>query len=184
MALVSVDPARIDEALARFDREERETPKWQGWETRDSYKYVIAKNDRLYPPKEIIAMATGIRNADFSGGAEANGYLRKHGFQIEALRLPTEGEVQAALHDLLVTRASSSIEPSDAYQTLADQFALPERLRAKPMDNSNENHWQNRVRVARRKLVDAGIIDPSEHGNWQLRLRARPTVWIEKSLAS
>ena len=76
MALASVDPARIDEALARFDREERALPKWQGWEKRDSYKYAIAKNDRLYPPKEIIALATGIANANFSGGAEANGYLR------------------------------------------------------------------------------------------------------------
>jgi hypothetical protein len=45
-----------------------------------------------------------------------------------------------------------------------------------------ENHWQNRVRFARRKLVDAGIIDPSEHGRWQLVLRPHPAVWIEKSL--
>jgi hypothetical protein len=182
MAVVSVDPARIDEALAQFDREERASPKWQGWETRDSYKYAIAKNDRLYPPKEIIALATGIANANFSGGAEANGYLRKHGFRIEALRLPTEGEVQTALHDLLVMRAPSPVEPSDAYQSLADQFELPERLRAKQMENSSENHWQNRVRFARRKLVDAGIINRSEHGRWQLLLRPRPTVWIEKSL--
>jgi hypothetical protein len=36
------------------------------------------------------------------------------------------------------------------------------------MKNSNENHWQNRVRFARRQLVDAGIIGPSEHGRWQL----------------
>jgi Mrr restriction endonuclease-like protein len=182
MALPSIDPARIDEALAQFDREERASPKWQGWEARENYKYAIAKNDRLYPPKEIIALATGIATADFSGGAEANGYLRKHGFQIEALRLPTEGEVQIALHDLLVTRAPSPVEPSDAYQILADQFSLPDRLRSKMMEDSNENHWQDRVRFARRKLVDAGIIDPSEHGRWRLLLRPRPRVWIEKSL--
>src|SRR6266540_289915 len=182
MTLASVDPARIDEALARFDQEERASPKWQGWEKRDSYKYAVAKNGRLYPPKEIIALATGIANANFSGGAEANNYLRKHGFQIEALRLPTEGEVQTALHDLLVMRAPSPVEPSDAYEILANQFALPERLRAKPMENSNENHWENRVRFARRKLVDAGIIDRSGHGRWQLLLRPHSTVWIEKSL--
>lgn len=182
MALPPVNPARIDEALAQFDREERPSPKWKGWETRESYKYAIVKNGRLYPPKEIIALATGIPNADFSGGAEANGYLRKHGFQIEAMKLPTEGEVQTALHDLLVTRAPEPIEPSVAYQILADHFALPERLRSKTMENSDENHWQNRVRFARRKLVDAGIIDPSEHGRWQLRLRPHPAVWIEKSL--
>ena len=51
----------IDEALAQFDREERASPKWQGWETRESYKYAIAKNGRLYPPKEIVVLATKIR---------------------------------------------------------------------------------------------------------------------------
>lgn len=182
MPLPSVDPARIDEALAKFDREERATPKWQGWETRENYKYAIEKNGRLYPPKEIIALATGTPNASFSGGPEANGYMRKHGFRIEALRLPTESETQSALHDLLVSKAPDPVEPSDAYQMLADQFALSERLRSKSMENSDENHWQNRVRFARRKLVDAAIIDRSEHGRWQLNLRTRPTVWIEKSL--
>jgi hypothetical protein len=71
---------------------------------------------------------------------------------------------------------------SDAYQVLADQLALPERLRAEPMESSDENHWQNRVRFARRKLVDAGIVDGSEHGRWQLLSRTHPTVWVEKTL--
>jgi 5-methylcytosine-specific restriction protein B len=182
MALPPVNPALIDEALAQFDQEERASPKWQGWEERDNYKYAIVKNGRLYPPKEIIALATGVSNTEFSGGAEANRYLRKHGFQIEALRLPTESEVQTALHDLLVTRAPSPVESSEAYRILADQFALSERLRSKTMENSDENHWQNRVRFARRKLVDAGIVDRSDHDRWQLLLRPRPKVWIEKSL--
>lgn len=182
MALPSIDPTRIDEALAQFDREERASAKWEGWEARDSYKFALAKNGRLYPPKEIISLATGVANSDFSGGAEANSYLRRYGFEIEALRLPAESEVQSALHDLLVMKAPSSIEPSDAYRILADHFSLPERLRAKAMDNSSENHWQNRVRFARRKLVDAGVVDRSEHGRWQLLLRSQPAVWIEKSL--
>ena len=116
MTLPSADPARIDEALAQFDREERASPEWQGWETRDSYKWAIAKNDRLYPPKEIIGLATGIAETNFDGGVESNSYLRKLDFQIEALRLPTESEVQIALHDFLVTRAPSPVEPSDVYQ--------------------------------------------------------------------
>jgi hypothetical protein len=182
MALAPIDPARIDEALTRFDQEERASPKWQGWETRESYKYAIAKNGRLYPPKEIIALATGIATANFSGGAEANGYLRKHGFRIEALRLPTEGEVRSALHDLLVTRAPSPVEPAEAQNILADRFELPERLRADAMENSSENHWEKRVRSARGKLVDAGIVDRSERGGWRLLLRPHPAVWIEKSL--
>ena len=182
MALPSVNPERIDEALARFDRDDRALPDWQGWEQRGNYKYAIAKNGLLYPPKEIVSLATGVRKSDFGGGAEANEYLRRHGFKIEALNLPTEGEVQTALHDLLVMKAPSPVEPSDAYRMLADQFALPEHLRARLMANSGENHWQNRVRFARRKLVDAGIVDRAEYGRWRLVLRPRPTVWIEKSI--
>jgi hypothetical protein len=124
MAIPPVSPELIDKALAKFDQEERATAQWQDWETRQNHKYAIAKNGRLYPPKEIIALATGVPTASFSGGAEANGYLRKHGFQIEALRLPTKSEVQSALHDLLVMRAPDPVTPSDAYQLLADQFAL------------------------------------------------------------
>jgi hypothetical protein len=182
MPLPSVNPELIDQALAKFDQEERATPQWQDWENRQNYKYAIAKNGRLYPPKEVIALATGVSTASFSGGAEANGYLRKHGFEIEALRLPTKSEVQSALHDLLVMRAPDSMAPSDAYQVLADQFALPERLRLASMETSDENHWENRVRQARRELVHLDIVDPSERGKWQLKLRPRPTVWIEKSL--
>src|SRR5262245_55869135 len=164
MALPPIDPARIDEALARFDREHRASPEWQDWERREAYKYAIAKNGRLYPPKEIVAMSTGVAKTEFSGGAEANGFLRKQGFPIEALRLPSEGEVQIALHDLLLLRAPHPLEPSEAYEVLADQFALPERLREMSMENSDRNHWQNRVQFARRKLVDIGIIDQSVHG--------------------
>ena len=182
MALPAVDPARIDEALARFDREERGLPKWRGWEDRESYKHAIAKNGHLYPPKEIIALATGRPISEFSGGPETNEYLRKRGFQIEALRLPTQSEVEAALHDLIISKAPAPIEPSNAYKDLADYFQLPERLRSKVMDNSDENHWQNRVRQARRSLVELEVLDRSERGQWQILQRDRPKVWVEKSL--
>ena len=152
MSLPAVTPERVHEALARFDREERALPKWKDWEENGNFKYAIAKNGFLYPVKEIISEATGVAASDFSGGPEANGYLRKLGFQIEPLRLPTESEVRAALHDLLISRAPSSVEPAEAYQNLAERFGLPERLRSKSMENSNENHWQNRIRYARLKL--------------------------------
>jgi MoxR-like ATPase len=106
----------------------------------------------------------------------------KAGFNVEALHLPTESEVQIALHERLPAKAPSAIEPAQAYETLADQFGLPQRLRTKRMENSEELLWQNRVHFARRKLVDAGIIDPSEHGRWRLALRTQPKVWVEKSL--
>ncbi|TWI60482.1 Mrr restriction endonuclease-like protein [Bradyrhizobium huanghuaihaiense] len=182
MPLPAIAPERIDEALAEFDRDGRELSKWQGWEENASYKHAIAKNGRLYPVKEIVSQATGVATSEFSGGSEANNFVRKLGFQIEPLRLPTESEVRSALHDVLLARAPSSVEPAEAYQVLADRFELPERLRSKLMENSNENHWQNRVRYARFKLVDAGILDNSTHGSWRLLLRQHPEVWVEKTL--
>jgi hypothetical protein len=50
------------------------------------------------------------------------------------------------------------------------------------MQNSHEVHWENRVRFARRKLVDADILDGSEQGVWKLKVRNTPRVWIEKVL--
>jgi MoxR-like ATPase len=182
MPLPPVSPGLIHEALIRFDREERASPKWRDWEENGTFKHAIVKNGLLYPVKEIISQATGVATSDFGGGPEANGYLSKLGFQIEPLRLPTESEVRAALHDLLIKKAPSPVEPAEAYRDLADQFGLPERLRSNSMENSNENHWQNRVRYARLKLVDAGILDNSQLGSWRLLVRNRPTVWIEKSL--
>jgi hypothetical protein len=182
MPIPLVDRTRIGEVMAQFDRNERSSAKWEGWEKKGNHKYAITNNDRLYPVKEIVAEATGVPTASFGGGSEANDYIRKLGFKIEPLDLPTETEVQIALHDLLLAKAPQPVEPSEAYDVLADQFELPKRLREKPMENSDRSHWQNRVRFARRKLVDAGVIDPAEHGAWQLKLRSEPKIWIEKSL--
>jgi MoxR-like ATPase len=182
MALPQITADRIDEALAQFDREERDLPKWKGWEERESYKHAISKNDRLYPPKEILALATGLPVSEFSGGPETNDYLRQRGFQIEPLRLPTRGQVEPALHDLIVSKAPETIAPGEAYEILADHFHLPERLLSMILEKSKENAWHNRVRQAQRNLVEDGLIDPSEHGQWQVLLRRQPQVWIEKCL--
>jgi hypothetical protein len=41
-----------------------------GWEKKNgNYKYAIANDDRLYPVKEIVAEATGVQTASFSGCA-------------------------------------------------------------------------------------------------------------------
>jgi hypothetical protein len=182
MALPALDRNRTLESMARFDREERDSPKWHGWETKQNFKYAIVHDGRRYPVKEIISLATDTLVSNFSGGAQANGLVKKAGFNIEALHFPTENEVQLALHELLLTRAPNSIEPTEAYEVLADRFALPERLRTRRVENSNESHWQNRVGFARKKLVDAGIVDPSEHSRWKLVIRTQAKVWVEKSL--
>jgi hypothetical protein len=177
MPVAPLDRDRTLESMIRFDREERNSPKWRDWETKENHKYAIVHDGRLYPVKEIVSLASGAPTSSFSGGAQANGLVRKVGFNVEALHLPTEREVQIALHELLLAQAPSAIEPALAYETLADQFALPQHLRTKRMENSDALDWQNCVRFARRKLVDLGVVDPSEQGRWKLVLRTEPKVW-------
>jgi hypothetical protein len=180
MPIPSVNANEIFAALVRFDAELRSTPQWTSWEENQAHRFAVRKDDKLYPVKQIIAMATGAPVSSFSGGSEANNYLRDRGFDIELLHLPTETETRVALHELLLERTPNTITPQEAYGILAERFRLTSRLRTQLMENSNEIHWENRVRFARRKLVDAGLLDGSEQGVWRLRVRDKPCVWVEK----
>jgi hypothetical protein len=182
MALPSVAADKISSAMNHFDSELRTSPQWANWEDNQSYRYAINKDGKLYPVKQIVSMATGASVNSFSGGSEANSYVKERGFEVEPLHLPTESETRIALHEFLLRRAPNSISPREAYQALADRFGLSTRLRTQLMQNSHEVHWENRVRFARRKLVDADILDGSEQGVWKLKVRNTPRVWIEKVL--
>jgi hypothetical protein len=106
--------------------------------------------------------------------------LKERGFEIEPLHLPTEIEIRIALHELLLERVPIPLAPREAYSALADKLGLTERLRTQLIENSSEVRWENRVRFARKKLVDAGILDSSEQDIWKLSIRESPCVWIEK----
>lgn len=85
-----VDPPALQEALALFDRELRDSQDWQGWEGNKPHKYAIRAGDRLYPAKQIVALATEMPVAEFSGGersGQANEYVRDRGFEVVRLRL-------------------------------------------------------------------------------------------------
>jgi hypothetical protein len=182
MALPSVAADKISSAMTEFDNELRTSPPWLNWEDNQSYRYAINKDGKLYPVKQIVSMATGANVNLFSGGSEANNYVKERGFEVEPLQLPTESETRIALHEFLLQRAPDSVTPQEAYRALADRFRLSTRLRTKLMQDSHEVHWENRVRFARRKLVDADILDGSEQGVWKLKVRNASRVWIEKVL--
>lgn len=81
--------------------------------------------------------------------------------------LPPESEVMAALEALL-RRVNRQITPSEAYRVLADEFHLTKEQRSRLMVNTQECHWENRIRQARRKLVNAGVMARKPHGLWNL----------------
>ncbi len=85
-----VEPEKLLKALEIFDNEKRQN--MAGWEDKKSQKYAISHEDKLYPPKEIIRIATGA--TDFYGGDESNGYLQKRGLTIVPLHQGDNGTVR------------------------------------------------------------------------------------------
>jgi len=69
-------------AMEQFDQNERLSAEWLNWESKQNHKYAIYYSDKLYPVKHIISLATGTHVNSFSGGDEANNYLKAKGFEI------------------------------------------------------------------------------------------------------
>jgi MoxR-like ATPase len=87
MALPQRSREAILEAMNRFDKEFRGTSSWQDWTENETHKYAVEHDDRLYPVKQIVSLATGIATADFSGGDEANAYVGDRGFSVVELHI-------------------------------------------------------------------------------------------------
>ncbi|WP_439684007.1 HNH endonuclease [Cupriavidus oxalaticus] len=113
--------------MDEFDRVLRGTQKWEDWETKKSQLYAISDQGKLYPPKQILSMATSVPVSRFSGGEQTNAYLESLGFSI--VRLPDGsptfagfeppkfalGQVyhrQAEIHDRFGGSRQSGIAPS------------------------------------------------------------------------
>lgn len=77
---------KLVETIEQFDHSLRDTPDWSDWERNENHKYAISFNNRLYPVKKIISLATGATRSSFSGGEESNRYLIKKGFSVVKLR--------------------------------------------------------------------------------------------------
>lgn len=69
-------------AMQRFDANLRSTAAWEGWEVKKSHKYAILWDGRLYPVKQVLALATGEEVRSFSGGEEANRFVTKRGLSV------------------------------------------------------------------------------------------------------
>jgi hypothetical protein len=72
MTIPDSTPDAVIEAIRRSDKDFRDTAEWQKWKEDANYKYAIEYEERLYPVKKILSLATGVPVNEFSGGAEAN----------------------------------------------------------------------------------------------------------------
>ena len=52
------------------------------WLDDRKYKYAVQYACRLYPPKYIIHLVTGLHLSDFNGGEQTNKHFRAHGFEV------------------------------------------------------------------------------------------------------
>src|SRR5262245_52172778 len=85
MAIPQVTPEAVRDALSAFDEQFRNQPDWDSWEDRESHKYAISYEGRLYPVKRIVSLAAGIPVSQFNGGEEANSYVESKGFKVVPL---------------------------------------------------------------------------------------------------
>jgi uncharacterized protein (DUF697 family) len=86
MPIPPVSADKISAAMDRFDSELRADSQWINWESNQAHRYAIKRGDKLYPVKQVIAMASGVSVGSFAGGSQANDYLKGRGFEIVPLR--------------------------------------------------------------------------------------------------
>ncbi|WP_224984855.1 HNH endonuclease [Geomonas agri] len=83
---MNISADQLQKAMEDFDQNMRNHAEWSAWTENRSYKFAIMYNGRIYPVKQILAMATGHPKNSFSGGAEANTVVKACGLKIISLR--------------------------------------------------------------------------------------------------
>jgi len=76
-----INKEQIIEALKKFDKS-FPTNSYDSWLKKRTYKYAIKHNDKLYPPKYILSIASGLDTPTFSGGTITNRIFHGLGFTI------------------------------------------------------------------------------------------------------
>ena len=83
------------------------------------------------------------------------------------LRLPKTGEVEDALVVFLADRGGEH-QSSTLYGPLGDKMGLSSYDQQILMSNEGRSHWENRVRTAKKHLVEHGWLEAPQHGVWRL----------------
>jgi 5-methylcytosine-specific restriction protein A len=86
MRIPNVSREAVKRALAEFDADLREAADWRGWEDNEAQKFALVLDERRYPPKKIVSMASGLPVSEFSGGPQTNAYLTALGFEVVMVR--------------------------------------------------------------------------------------------------
>ena len=185
MPIPNVSAEALQNAMAQFDRELRDTSDWAGWEQNRAHLYAIEYEGKRYPVKQIISMATEIPVSDFSGGqaaGDANHYVAGRGFKIVELRRrnPTwlRDELILAL-DVYLRYAGNP--PSKGSAEIAELSETLNRL-GRYLGIATEDRFRN-INGAYMKLMNFRRFDPvfSQAGKRGLSRggQAEEEVWNE-----
>jgi 5-methylcytosine-specific restriction protein B len=167
-----VAPERLHEEMEQFDQTLRGTPEWADWERKDSYKFAIDWNNRRYPVKQIIAMATGIQKNEFSGGVEANGYLQRKGLNVVGLPGERSDRLRAGLEAILARYAAARTDQFgkqhpvwQIFQDVADTLTASTPVSSRPTLNVDWSAGQgNWARVPWISFLDSRETNTTQRG--------------------
>jgi 5-methylcytosine-specific restriction protein A len=80
---ITISRQDVLRSLAAFDAVYGDdTNAYDGWLDKGVYRYALHVGGRLYPPKHILSVVTGISTTDFSGGEQTNRVFRQLGFDV------------------------------------------------------------------------------------------------------
>ena len=79
---ITITQQAVLRALQSFASLYPNTNDYEGWLDKESYRYAIDQEGKLYPPKHILSRITGISTTEFSGGEQTNRVFRELGFTI------------------------------------------------------------------------------------------------------
>src|SRR5690554_2878605 len=117
MAIPDVNRNKIEEAFKYYDENLRDTEEWKNFMERKNHKYAIKYSDKLYPVKKIINIATGAHVSTFSGGDEANNYIKDKDFEIidldEIKNQPLKSNLKKVLDNYLHARNNDNFTGHD-----------------------------------------------------------------------
>jgi 5-methylcytosine-specific restriction enzyme B len=101
--LPDVSREKFLEAMERFDGEVQYRPDWVNWQQNNVHRYAVRENNRNYPVKKIVELATGVHVEEFNSQT-ARRYLERKGFRIVELR--TEPQLEGPAFVVVVRNSA------------------------------------------------------------------------------
>lgn len=131
MPIPTASPDQFLQAFKQFDADMRNTSEWSHWEENANHQYAILHEGKRYPVKQLISMALQIPRYSFSGGNEANQYVRRLGFQVISLQdgsvVSSNDSVSAAFSLDGVIQLLNSFNDFESFQNPGSEYLEKER---------------------------------------------------------